>query len=85
MEKEHRKALREQYQNRKPTMGIVALTHGDELWIATSTDAAADQALSPTPGALGSSSVLVRAERDSLTHPFTKPFSKPLVCCGGLG
>ena len=49
------------------------------------TDAAADRALSPTPGALGSSSVLVRAERDSLTHPFTKPFSKPLVCCGGLG
>ena len=49
------------------------------------TDAAADQGLSPTPGALGSSSVLVRAERDSLTHPFTKPFSKPLVCCGGLG
>lgn len=49
------------------------------------TDAADDQGLSPTPGALGSSSVLVRAEKDSLTHPFTKSSSKPLLCCCGLG
>ena len=43
MDKEQKKALREKFEARRPVMGIVALTDGDDIWIAVSTDAAADR------------------------------------------
>ena len=42
MDKEQRKALREQYEQRKPDMGVVCWENGGRRWIATSKDAAAD-------------------------------------------
>lgn len=42
MEKERRKELRAQYDQRKPEMGVVCLKSGERRWIAVSTDAKAD-------------------------------------------
>lgn len=42
MEREKKKALREQYDQRKPEMGVVCWRSGEKMWIATSTDAKAD-------------------------------------------
>lgn len=42
MENERKKALREQYSERKPDMGIVCWKSGSKMWIATSTDAQSD-------------------------------------------
>ena len=42
MDKEQRKALREQYERRKPDMGVVCWENGGRRWIAMSKDAAAD-------------------------------------------
>ena len=42
MDKERRRQLREQYDNRRPDMGIVSWRHGGDIWVMTSTDAAAD-------------------------------------------
>lgn len=42
MDKEQKKALRAQYDQRKPEMGIVCLQSGEQLWIAVSEDAKAD-------------------------------------------
>lgn len=42
MEKETRKALRAQYEQRRPDMGIVCWQNGEKKWIAISKDAKAD-------------------------------------------
>ena len=42
MEREKKKALREQFDQRKPDMGIVCWQSGEKMWIAISTDAKAD-------------------------------------------
>ena len=42
MNQEQKKALREQYEQRKPDMGIVCWQSGEQMWIAISKDAAAD-------------------------------------------
>lgn len=42
MEKEQKKALRTQYDQRKPDMGVVCWQSGDKMWIAISKDARAD-------------------------------------------
>ena len=42
MDKEKRKALREQYDQRRPEMGIVCWQSGEKMWIAISEDAKAD-------------------------------------------
>lgn len=42
MEREKKKALREQYDQRRPEMGIVCWQSGEKMWIAKSTDAKAD-------------------------------------------
>lgn len=42
MNKEQKKHLREQYDQRKPDMGIVCWKSGDRMWIAKSLDARAD-------------------------------------------
>lgn len=42
MDKEQKKALRAQYDERKPDMGIVCWQNASTMWIAISRDAAAD-------------------------------------------
>ena len=42
MDKDYRKTLREEYEKRRPDMGIVCWRSGDRMWIAISKDAAAD-------------------------------------------
>ena len=42
MEKNRKKALRKQYDNRHPDMGIVCWQCGEEMWVAASRDAKAD-------------------------------------------
>lgn len=42
MDKERKKALRAEYDQRKPEMGIVCWQSGERRWIAVSTDAKAD-------------------------------------------
>ena len=42
MKDEQKKALRQQYEQRKPDMGIVCWKYEDQMWIAISKDAAAD-------------------------------------------
>ena len=42
MDKDRRKELREQYNNRHPDMGIVTWRCGDNIWVMTTTDANAD-------------------------------------------
>lgn len=42
MEKDRKKALRAEYDQRKPDMGIVCWHGGGRMWIATSKDAKAD-------------------------------------------
>lgn len=42
MDKEQKKALRAQYDERKPEMGIVCWQNGTTMWIAISKDAKAD-------------------------------------------
>lgn len=42
MEKAQKRALRAQYDQRQPDMGIVCWQSGEQMWIATSKDAAAD-------------------------------------------
>ncbi len=42
MEKQRRKQLREEYDNRHPDMGVVCLQCGDNIWAAISKDANAD-------------------------------------------
>lgn len=42
MDNEKRKALKEQYKNRHPKMGIVCWQCGDEMWVDMSKDAVAD-------------------------------------------
>lgn len=42
MDKEKKRALRTQYDERKPDMGIVCWQNGENMWIATSKDAKAD-------------------------------------------
>lgn len=42
MDKEQKKALRTQYDERKPDMGIVCWQRGDDMWIAISRDVKAD-------------------------------------------
>lgn len=42
MDKEKRKLLREEYDQRKPDMGIVCWQSGDQMWIGESTDAKKD-------------------------------------------
>lgn len=42
MDKERRKALREQYNNRHPKMGIVCWQCGDDMWVDMSKDFNAD-------------------------------------------
>lgn len=42
MEMERKKALRAQYEQRRPDMGIVCWQSGREMWIAISKDAKAD-------------------------------------------
>jgi len=42
MDSAQKKALREQYNNRHPDMGIVCWQKGDEMWVDMSTDAKAD-------------------------------------------
>lgn len=42
MDKEAKKALRAQYDQRRPDMGIVCWKSGEEMWIAVSEDARAD-------------------------------------------
>ena len=39
MDKDRKKALREQYNNRHPDMGIVTWRCGDDIWVMTTTDA----------------------------------------------
>ena len=43
MNNEQKKALREQYAQRKPDMGVVCWQSGEQMWIAISKDAAADR------------------------------------------
>ena len=42
MDNEKKKALREQYNNRHPRMGIICWQYGDAMWVDMSTDANAD-------------------------------------------
>ena len=42
MDKERKKELQEQYQNRHPDMGVVTWRHGDDIWVAATADADAD-------------------------------------------
>lgn len=42
MDNEKKKALRAQYDERKPDMGVVCWQSGDRMWIATTKDAKAD-------------------------------------------
>ncbi len=42
MDRENRNQLKEAYKNRHPEMGIVCWRSGEQMWIAKSTDAAAD-------------------------------------------
>lgn len=42
MDKDRKKALQEQYKNRKPDMGVICWQCGDKMWIATSKDVNAD-------------------------------------------
>ena len=42
MDNEKKKALKEQYNNRHPKMGIVCWQCGDEMWVEMSTDSNAD-------------------------------------------
>ena len=42
MDKEKKKALRAQYDQRKPDMGIVCWQNGEKMWIAVSKDAKSD-------------------------------------------
>lgn len=42
MNNEQKKALRQQYEQRKPDMGIVCWQNGTQMWIAKSKDAEAD-------------------------------------------
>lgn len=42
MDKEQKKVLRAQYDDRKPDMGIVCWQKGDKMWIAISKDVKAD-------------------------------------------
>lgn len=42
MEKDRKKALRAEYDQRKPDMGIVCWRSGERMWIATSKDAKTD-------------------------------------------
>ena len=42
VEKDRKKALRAEYDQRKPDMGIVCWRSGDKMWIATSRDAKTD-------------------------------------------
>lgn len=42
MNNEQKKALRQQYEQRKPDMGIVCWQNGEQMWIAVSKDAQAD-------------------------------------------
>lgn len=42
MDKQQRRELRAQYDQRKPDMGVVCWRSHDQMWIATSEDAAAD-------------------------------------------
>ena len=42
MDREKKKALREQYSNRHPKMGIICWQCGEVMWIDMSTDANAD-------------------------------------------
>lgn len=42
MDREGKKALRVQYDQRKPEMGVVCWRSGDQMWIAVSEDAKAD-------------------------------------------
>ena len=42
MDSEKKKALREQYNNRHPKMGIICWQCGDEMWVDMSTDVNAD-------------------------------------------
>ena len=42
MDRERKRALREEYDRRRPAMGIVCWEGGGRMWIATSRDAKAD-------------------------------------------
>lgn len=42
MDKDRRKELREQYDNRHPDMGVVTWRHGNDIWVMTTKDANAD-------------------------------------------
>ena len=42
MDNERKKALRAQYEQRKPDLGIVCWQNGENMWIAISKDANAD-------------------------------------------
>ena len=54
MNNEQKKALREQYAQRRPDMGIVCWKSGDQMWIDKSTDAKADHNSSAFQLKLGS-------------------------------
>lgn len=42
VDKDRRKELREQYNNRHPDMGVVTWRHDNDIWVMTSKDAHAD-------------------------------------------
>lgn len=42
MDKDRRKELREQYNNRHPDMGVVTWRCGEDIWVMTTKDANAD-------------------------------------------
>ncbi len=42
MDKDQKRALRAQYEERRPDMGIVCWRSGEQMWIATSKNAATD-------------------------------------------
>ncbi len=43
MDNDRRKELREQYKNRRPEKGVIAVRCGEDIWLAPAQDAAADR------------------------------------------